>query len=113
VRDRDDLADLVGGLRAGAADVGLAEGVVGGHHVLDRAQPRGDGPLGAVGTGHQGGELDVGVLAQLGGEFGGVGHRRHLARGDERRGLHLAHPAGRHRGQQFQLGRQRDWLLDL
>ena len=113
VRDGDDLSDLIGGLRGAAPDVGLAERVVGRHHVLDRPQPGGDRPLGAVGTGDQGGELDVGVIAQVGGEFGGVGHRRHLGGGDERRGLHLADPGGGHRGQQFQLGRQRDWGFDL
>ena len=91
----------------------LLNASLGGHHVFDRAQPRGDGPLGAIGAGHQRGELDVGVVAQVRGELGGVGHRRHLRRGDERGGLHLAYPGGGHRGQQFQLGRQRDWLLDL
>ncbi len=35
VRDGDDLVDLVGGLRAAAPDVGVAEGVAGRHHVLD------------------------------------------------------------------------------
>ena len=113
VGDGDDLVDLIGGLCAAAPDVGLAERVAGRHHVLDRTQARGDRPLGAVRTGHQSGELDVGVVVQLGGEFGGIGHRRHLRRGDERRGLDLAHPGGGHRGQQFQLGRQRDWLFDL
>ena len=76
--DSDDLVDLLGGLRAAAPDVGLAECVAGRHHVFDRAQPRGDGPLSAVGAGDQRGELDVGVVAQVGGELGGVGHRRHL-----------------------------------
>src|SRR6185437_17009453 len=92
--DGDDVADLLGGLRAAAPDVGLAERIAGGDHVFDRAQTRGDGPLGAVGAGDQSGEVDVGVVVQFGGQLGGVGHRRHLRRRDERGGLDLAYPGG-------------------
>ena len=113
VGDGDDLADLIGGLGTAASDVGVAECVAGRHHVFDRAQPGGDGPLGAVGAGDQRGEVDVGVVVQFGGELGRIGHRRHLRRGHERGGFNLAHPGRGDRCQQFQLGRQRDWLLDL
>ena len=98
---------------AAAPDVGFAERVAGGHHVFDRTQPCGDGPLGAVRAGDQRGELDVGVVVQVRGKLGGIGHRRHLGRRHERGGLHLAHAGGGDGGQQFQLGRQRDWLFDL
>ena len=50
---------------------------------------------------------------QFGGEFGGVGQRGHLRRRDEGRRLHLPHTGGGDGGEQFELGGQRDWVLDL
>ena len=88
--------------------------VGGRHHVFDRAQARrrsrawrrwGWPPARRTRC--------RGSRCSCGGEFGGVGQRRHLRRRDERGGLHLAHPGGGDRGEQFQLGRQRDRRLDL
>ena len=52
-------------------------------------------------------------LRKFGGEFGGIGERGHLRRRDERRRLHLPHPGGGDGGEQFELGGQRDRVLDL
>ena len=50
---------------------------------------------------------------QLGGEFGGIGEGRHLRRRDEGRRLHFPHAGGGDGGEQFELGRQRNRILDL
>ena len=52
-------------------------------------------------------------FAKLGGEFGGIGERGHLRRGDECRRLHLPHAGGSDRREQFELGGQRDRIFDL
>ena len=52
-------------------------------------------------------------VRQLGGEFGGIGQRGHLRRGHERGRLHLPHAGGDDRLEQFELGGQRDRILDL
>ena len=52
-------------------------------------------------------------VRQLGGEFGGIGEGGHLGRRDERGGLDLPHAGGHDRLEHFELGRQRDRILDL
>ena len=78
--DAGDISDGVGGLRGTAADVGPAVRIGGGHHVLDRFQARSDSALGAVGTGHQGGKLDVIKAFQLDRQLLGIGECGHLGR---------------------------------
>ena len=113
VRDGDDLGDQFCRLRGGASDVRPAVAVSRRHHVLDGMQAGRDRPLCPVRTGDESGELDAVEVAQFGGEFGGIGEGGHLRRRDERRRLHLPHAGGGDGGEQFELGRQRNRILDL
>ena len=116
VGDAGDVGDQVRGVGRGPADVGLAVAVGGRHDVLD-ATPCPRRPRGLRRRGRPPARRTrrrvTPEAGQLGGQCGGVGECGHLRRRHERGGLDLA-DAGRDDGlEQFELGGQRDRLLDL
>ena len=78
--DCGDNGDLFGGLGTAAPDVGAAVSVGGGYHVLHRSESGCDGPPCTVSAGYQGGELDIGIVAQGGSQLGCIGQCGHFRR---------------------------------